>query len=125
MRMRIVFKVVGSIFLAAHAFTPSATSAAEPVAKPPEVATTNHDALRDIWHGCLARAIREVDDHISPASDIATGVQSQCQAEYDALTNSFKFSPDVVQRINEDRYVRTRELATKLVLQVRAADRKK
>lgn len=88
---------------------------------PPAVASTNHNALRDIWQGCLAAAIREVDDHISTASDVATAVQNRCQAEYDQLNRSFNFSPEMMRLLNEERFSRTKEVATILVLEVRGA----
>lgn len=118
------FKLIASL-IAAVVFISSGTVARAVEPSPPALSQAEHDALHDIWQGCLVSAIRELDDHISTASDIAAGVQNSCRAEYDSMTRSFNFPPEINRRLDEERTARTKELAMILVLRVRAADRAK
>ena len=75
------------------------------------------------WRWCLHKEVRAIDDGISSAGDIATAVEGSCQPEFHAMVESLKL--DGVGRHWWDVHGEqvTRDAATRIVLQQRAARR--
>lgn len=78
------------------------------------------DDAKFAWQVCVAHAVKELDDRMSPASDIATAVSDQCGDEYQALLDASTISPETKYRLHSQRAATTKDLAVKLVLMQRA-----
>jgi hypothetical protein len=98
-----------------------ALSAGASQATPDGVARMN--AARDDWQVCVADRVREIDDGISPASDIATGVQSSCAPQFTAMLDTMTLG-QVRYSAEKDRERQTRVFATRVTLEQRAAKRR-
>lgn len=78
------------------------------------------EVRKEDWHRCIAKEASKLDDHISPASDIAQAVSSMCEAEFDAFLDGMTLSPQLRQSARADRIQTTKEVAVKIVLMLRA-----
>lgn len=78
---------------------------------------------RDAWHVCIAKEAIKLDDGISPASDIASALQVMCEKEHSAMLDRMTVSPETRYRLSQDRIANTKEVAIRLVLQIRAERR--
>lgn len=77
------------------------------------------------WHKCVGIEANRLDDHISTASDIAMAVSSSCEKEYIEYLDILNVSAETKQLIKNDRIQATKEVATKLVLIMRADKKRK
>lgn len=84
----------------------------------------NLDRLKEDWQLCLLRNIEAIDDGVSPASDIATAVQSTCSEEYAAMGDAVTMSQEAKYQVYQDRFKTTKGAAIPIVLIARAAKNK-
>jgi hypothetical protein len=85
-------------------------------------AATKMAEARDNWQLCIADQVAELDDGISNASDIATGVQSSCDNEFKQMLDTMTLGSNRYE-IERSREARTKEFATRIVLLQRATKR--
>lgn len=78
---------------------------------------------RGIWHACILKEASSLDDGVSPASDIATGVQMSCIPEHDAMLDQMTIGPEIRYQFSQQRVDLTKQVAIKFVLQLRAEKR--
>jgi len=74
---------------------------------------------RDDWQLCVANEVKKIDDGISPASDIATAVQSTCQSEFKKMLDTMALG-SVRHDVEQGRQSQTKELAIRITLMQRA-----
>ena len=81
-------------------------------------------AARKAWDVCLVEMIDAFDDKISPASDIATALQDECQIEYGDMVRVSYASESMRTKAYRDRVKATKTRVTRLVLAMRSQKRK-
>lgn len=81
------------------------------------------DGAKELWHACIAKRVAVLDDGISPASDIATAVQTDCAAEHEVFLSRMTLSPAMRAQFAAGRLEDTRQVATVLVIKIRALRR--
>lgn len=98
----------------------SAMSSWASVQRPPAAALNN---ARDEWHACILKEVTKLDDHISPASDIATAVQMSCVREHEAMLDRMTTTPQMRDSFSQARADLTKQVAITMVLKLRARDK--
>jgi hypothetical protein len=78
---------------------------------------------RDEWHVCIQKEVIKLDDHISPASDIATAVQMSCVREHDAMLDGMTLNAQMRDLFSQGRADLTKQVAITMVLKLRAQRR--
>jgi hypothetical protein len=81
------------------------------------------NAARDEWHACIQKEVIKLDDHISPASDIATAVQMSCIREHEAMLDRMTNTPQMRDKFAQARADITKQVAVTMVLKLRARDK--
>jgi hypothetical protein len=81
------------------------------------------EAARNIWHLCIAIEANRIDDTTSPASDIATALQSTCESAYVRYLDQMTLNQQMRQQFLAQRLATTKEVATTMVLKLRAKRR--
>ena len=81
------------------------------------------DNARDQWHLCIANEAVKLDDGVSPASDIASAVQSSCETEFSGMLDRMTLNPEMRQLFMSKRLESTKEVGITIALKLRAKKR--
>ena len=89
----------------------------------PATSQADMDAARGAWTLCVLKEVETLDDGISPASEVATAVQSSCPREYMRTLDTMYLERDARAGMEQSREKTTHDVAVRMVFMVRAKRR--